>query len=328
LKLIRYFAGIVGVLVLQASATAQPPRVPALRVTAPSGATSVLIGSLHVAADGLAQPSPELLRDAKRYVIEGVPGPFPARFMEIAPAVKQGRASRADWAAGITQPQFDEFVRRLTCNPLPVGSSALEQANLLLALDSAMLASAFAINHCASPGLLSRDRLLMQAAIDRGLSPEVLETPSEVNKQRESLPEHIYRHTFHTAFTPASKQGLRRAIRGLNSGAYDEVTAALRDLAASPEDASVHNRLMLTERNHIWIPRLVKHLQDGSVVVNVGVAHLPGPNGLIELLRRQGFKVKPILLPAGSSVGSAKVKSDRRDDQRREHANTANLPGG
>lgn len=308
MKLIRYLAGIVGVLVLQASAAAQPTRVPALKVTAPSGATSVLIGSLHIAADGLAQPSPELLRDAKRYVIEGVPGPFPARFTEMAPALKQGRASTADWASGITQAQFDEFVRRLICNPMPGGMAPTEQANMALALDSAMLASAFAINHCASPGLLSRDRLLMQAAIDRGLIPEVLETPSEVNKQRESLPEHIYRHTFYTAFTPASKEGLRRAIRGLNSGAYDEVTTALRDLAASPEDAAVHNRLMLTERNHIWMPRLVKYLQDGSAVVNVGAAHLPGPHGLIELLRRQGFKVEPILLPAGSPTGARRSK--------------------
>jgi uncharacterized protein YbaP (TraB family) len=82
------------------------------------------------------------------------------------------------------------------------------------------------------------------------------------------------------------------------------VTAALRDLAASPEDAAIQERRMLTERNHLWMPRLVKFLQDGSAVVNVGVAHLPGPHGLIELLRRQGFKVEPILLPAGSPTGA------------------------
>jgi uncharacterized protein YbaP (TraB family) len=306
MHVVRYLAGLVGALLLQACAVAQQPGVPALKVTAPNGATSVLIGSLHVAVDGLVQPSPSLLQSAKRYVIEGMPGPFPARFMEIAPAIKQGSASRADWAVSITQPQFDEFVRRLACNPLPVGSSASEQANMLLALDSAYLASTFAINHCASPGLVSRDQLLVQAAIKRGLTPEVLETPSEVNKQRESVPEHINRYTFYTAFTQASERGLQRAIRGLNSGAYEEVTAALRDLAANPEDAAIYDRLMLAERNHLWIPRLVKYLQDGSAVVNVGAAHLPGPHGLIELLRRRGFKVEPILVPvAGGSTGVA-----------------------
>lgn len=304
MKLIHYFASIIGALVLQTCAVAQQPPVPALKVTAPNGATSVLIGSLHVAADGLVQPSPSLLREAKRYVIEGLPGPLPARFMEMAPALKQRRASRADWAASVTLPQFNEFVRRISCNPMPLDSPPSEQANMVLALDSAMLASAHAINHCASPGLLSRDQLLMQAAIKRGLSLDVLETPSEANKQRESVPEHIYQHIFYTAFTPASKQGLKRAIRGLNTGAYEEVTAALHDLAANAEDAALFDRLMLIERNQLWMPRLVKYLQEGSAVVNVGAAHLPGPHGVIELLRRQGFKVEPTLVAAGSPMGA------------------------
>lgn len=296
MNLIRYFVGLIGALLLQACAVAQQPGVPALKVTAPNGATSVLIGSLHVAADGLVQPSPALLHGAKRYVIEGKPGPYPARFTATAPGRKPGM--RADWAAGVTPSQFDEFVRRLACNPQLAGNSTAQLANSLLAFDSAFFASVLAVIHCASPGLVSRDQLLMQAATERGLSPEVLETPSEVNRQRAALPEHIYRHTFYTAFTPASKQGLQRAIRGLNSGAYEEVTAALRDLAANREDAAVHDRLMLDERNHLWMPRLVKYLQDGSAVVNVGAAHLPGRHGLIELLRRQGFKVEPMLVPA------------------------------
>lgn len=302
MNFVRCLVGLVGALLLQACAIAQQHGVPALKVTAPNGVTNVLIGSLHIPADGLVQPSPALMQGAKRYVIEGRQSPFvPARFTTKAPGLKPGM--RADWAAGVTRPQFDEFVRRLACNSQPAGSSTAELANSLLQLDSAYVASAVAINHCASPGLVSRDHILMQAATERGLIPEILETPSEVNQQREALPEHIYRHTFYSAFTPASKQGLQRAIRGLNTGAYGEVTAALRDLAANPEDAAVHDRLMLAERNRLWMPRLVKYLQDGSAVVNVGAAHLPGPHGLIELLRQQGFKVEPILVPSGSPMG-------------------------
>lgn len=95
MNLVRYLAGLVGGLLLQACAVAQQTGVPALKVTALNGATSVLIGSLHVAADGLVQPSPSLLQGAKRYVIEGMPGPFPARFMEIAPAVKHEQPPRS-----------------------------------------------------------------------------------------------------------------------------------------------------------------------------------------------------------------------------------------
>lgn len=304
MKLLRYIACIVGALSLQAGAVAQDePRVPALKVIAPNGAASVLIGSLHIAADGLVQPSFVLLKGAKRYVIEGLFAGYPDRFTTIDPALQPGPTLRAGWAADVSQQQFDEFVRRIGCYPLP-GVTPSELALLSLSRASAGMAASSAINHCASPGLLSRDQLLMQAALRQGLRPDVLETQSEVNKQREAVPEHIYRHTFYTAFTPASKQGLQRAIRALNTGAYEEVTLALRDLAASPEDAAIQERHMLTERNHNWMPRLVKFLQEGSAVINVGAAHLPGPDGLIELLRRRGFKVEPILLPAGSPTGA------------------------
>ena len=37
---------------------------------------------------------------------------------------------------------------------------------------------------------------------------------------------------------------------------------------------------------------------------NGGAAHLPGPNGGIEPLRRQAFKVEPILIPAGNPTGA------------------------
>ena len=72
--------------------------VPALKVTAPNGATSILIGSLHVAADGLKQPSGAVMQGAKHYVIEHLPGPFADRFIEVAPEVKQSAATRAAWS--------------------------------------------------------------------------------------------------------------------------------------------------------------------------------------------------------------------------------------
>ncbi|WP_429538012.1 TraB/GumN family protein [Paraburkholderia youngii] len=40
-------------------------------------------------------------------------------------------------------------------------------------------------------------------------------------------------------------------------------------------------------------------LDEGGAFVLVGVGHLPGRDGLIELLRARGYTVTPVTLPAG-----------------------------
>lgn len=163
---------------------------------------------------------------------------------------------------------------------------------------SAAEAANTAVLHCASQGLVSRDERLANAASVRGIPFLPLETYAQVNRQRLAVPEYIHRFQLMRAFTPESREGLRRAVHALNTGAYDEITKALDDLAASPVDAETYKRLMITDRNRAWTLVLIKYLDEGYAVVNVGAAHLPGPNGLIALLRERGYRVEPILLPA------------------------------
>ena len=48
---------------------------------------------------------------------------------------------------------------------------------------------------------------------------------------------------------------------------------------------------LVDDRNHAWMPGLEKHLRGGNAFVAIGVGHLPGENGLIALLRAQGWTV-------------------------------------
>jgi uncharacterized protein YbaP (TraB family) len=62
----------------------------------------------------------------------------------------------------------------------------------------------------------------------------------------------------------------------------------LKDLQESPE---LYQRL-LVERNHNWIPRIERCLQEKSACfVVVGAAHLVGPDGLPTLLAKLGYTV-------------------------------------
>lgn len=50
-----------------------------------------------------------------------------------------------------------------------------------------------------------------------------------------------------------------------------------------------------TDRNKRWMEKLPEILKSGNQFIAVGVLHLPGPGGLIDLLRKQGYTVKAIL---------------------------------
>ncbi|MFC5412708.1 TraB/GumN family protein [Larkinella bovis] len=50
---------------------------------------------------------------------------------------------------------------------------------------------------------------------------------------------------------------------------------------------------LVDERNHNWMKRLPGLMAARPTFVAVGALHLPGPNGLIELLKKEGYTVEP-----------------------------------
>lgn len=57
-------------------------------------------------------------------------------------------------------------------------------------------------------------------------------------------------------------------------------------------DAPELYEAIIVQRNENWIPQIVEILDgEGTVFIAVGAAHLPGENGVIELLRGEGYEV-------------------------------------
>lgn len=280
----------LAILFLNASAIAQSATcegVPALTVIAKNGERSTLIGSYHVGAAGLRQPAKSVMDNAKHYVVEHV------EFPKMPPAKSQ----RAAWSKALSEEQISVLRERVSCNLGTVVNPA-KVTEVVLSFYSAAFASNIAMFHCAPQKLASRDAILNHTAKEHGLINQPLESNEQAERQRQAVPEHIYRHILYTALTPASEQGQRRAIDALNSGNYDEIISALRDLSASPSDADKYIELMISERNRAWIPALMKFFDEGNAFVNVGASHLAGPDGLIQLLRGNGYVVDASCLPA------------------------------
>ncbi|MGI9402736.1 MAG: TraB/GumN family protein [Rhizobiaceae bacterium] len=55
-------------------------------------------------------------------------------------------------------------------------------------------------------------------------------------------------------------------------------------------------KLLLTNRNLLMAERAAEHLEKGNVFMAVGGLHLPGDEGLVELLRKAGYTLEPISL--------------------------------
>lgn len=52
----------------------------------------------------------------------------------------------------------------------------------------------------------------------------------------------------------------------------------------------------LTRRNQNWIPKIISITKEQHAFIAVGAGHLGGPNGVVRLLRKEGFTVTPIKL--------------------------------
>ncbi len=52
--------------------------------------------------------------------------------------------------------------------------------------------------------------------------------------------------------------------------------------------------LLLNNRNHNWIPIMIKQMAKRPVFFAVGAGHLAGENGVIKLLRKEGYTLSPV----------------------------------
>ena len=67
----------------------------------------------------------------------------------------------------------------------------------------------------------------------------------------------------------------------------------IESVEGSPDLMNAEEAL-LTKRNNNWIPVMEKSMKEGSCFFAVGAAHLPGKNGVLELLKKAGYKVRVV----------------------------------
>jgi uncharacterized protein len=74
-------------------------------------------------------------------------------------------------------------------------------------------------------------------------------------------------------------------------GNLDKLLEMTTDPRENAEMAKIFNDVFLVKRNHNMADRAEPFIKKGSTFIAVGAAHLPGEEGIIELLRKKGYKV-------------------------------------
>lgn len=68
----------------------------------------------------------------------------------------------------------------------------------------------------------------------------------------------------------------------------------LNEMTMKDESVGQYADLLLYNRNSNWVSQMQDLMKDNSLVVAVGAGHLPGDRGVINLLRKAGYKVEPV----------------------------------
>jgi uncharacterized protein YbaP (TraB family) len=95
---------------------------------------------------------------------------------------------------------------------------------------------------------------------------------------------------------------IRMLILSESDASMDELYALYKEqnldalLKHTMDDESMKNAEddLLTKRNKNWIPKIENLIKENRCFIAVGAAHLPGNNGVIKLLRNEGYEIKAI----------------------------------
>jgi uncharacterized protein YbaP (TraB family) len=80
----------------------------------------------------------------------------------------------------------------------------------------------------------------------------------------------------------------------MNNCYMNQDLSCLDSLMRASGFTAIESNLLLKDRNIRWIPRIEEIIKKQTCFIAVGALHLAGENGLIFLLRKQGYTLSPV----------------------------------
>ncbi|NNU59321.1 TraB/GumN family protein [Ochrobactrum soli] len=147
-----------------------------------------------------------------------------------------------------------------------------------------------------SEGEKSLDEFLAVNAKAEGREIAGLETAAEQFEATEKLPLdfHIRNLIATVDYGDKSEDAMETTTALYLKGELGMIMPALRQIvpdALSDQDYDLFQKYLITDRNHTMADRAVPLLEKGNVFIAIGALHLPGQEGVVELLRAKGYRL-------------------------------------
>lgn len=260
------------------------------RAESPAGRVTYFYPSFHLRDERVPRPPESVLDRRSELVLEADIGEIKAHPELLARYILSPKP--VDWAALFTPAEVETIRARAQCNGV---APLLDRLRLFYI-------GTFVALPCPKSDRGTYEEVMAAAAKKRGIKIGALEEVGEQFATMNALPdrlaiEGIKEYAGHPEHAEALVQ---RMITLYNAGKYDDLyRLAMEEGPKNPADRKLFMDKVIIERNRHMVDRMGTILERGNALVVVGALHFPGKDGIVDLLRRQHYKVAEIDASSG-----------------------------
>jgi len=144
---------------------------------------------------------------------------------------------------------------------------------------------------------VAMETLIMEEAKKNGKRIDGLETMAYQMSVFDSIPYSLQAKELYKAIADeekSQKEGEKMMTEMMTAYREQDLEKLSRLIASGDNEMRGFEDILLYNRNRNWVAKLKTLLSEKALVVAVGAGHLPGEQGVIELLRKEGYKLTPV----------------------------------
>lgn len=143
---------------------------------------------------------------------------------------------------------------------------------------------------------VAMEQLIMEEAKKKGKRVEGLETMAYQMGLFDSIPYKVQaKELYKSISADTDEKGDNKELKDMMKAYKEQDLDKLADMISKSDDGMLeYEDILLNNRNKNWVEKLKTLLKEKSLVITVGAGHLPGEKGVINLLRKEGYKVTPV----------------------------------
>ncbi len=132
----------------------------------------------------------------------------------------------------------------------------------------------------------------MRMAKEKGIEIKGLETTEQQIEVLDAIPYEVQANMLATSLK--NPDSLKKDFLKMVELYKQKDIHGLQESTREDADFATYESILLNSRNQNWIPKIIAEVNQTPTFFAVGAAHLGGENGVISLLRKEGYTVVPV----------------------------------